>query len=133
MSHPLSILNFNVVIDCNDAKVLATFYSRFIGWEWTHKYTNGWAAITSPTGTIIAFQEIENYQAPTWPPVDGIQTQMLHLDFHVDNLKKAVQHAIECGAHLADVQYFKTSRTMLDPAGHPFCLDTNEAESAVID
>lgn len=48
---------------------------------------------------------------------------MLHLDFHVEDLESAVKHAIECGAKLADSQYFETSRTMIDPAGHPFCLD----------
>ena len=25
-------------------------------------------------------------------------------------------------------RFFRTSRTMIDPTGHPFCLDTEEAE-----
>lgn len=118
-----SINKFNVVIDCSAAGILAAFYSKLLGWEWTHPHTNGWAAITSPSGTIIAFQEVEGYESPVWPNVRGKQGQMLHLDFHVEDLESAVKHAIECGAKLAATQYFETSRTMIDPAGHPFCLD----------
>ena len=58
----------------------------------------------------------------------GKQGQMLHLDFYVDNLEEAVRHALSLGARLAGEQYFKTSRTLIDPAGHPFCLDTDEPE-----
>lgn len=53
---------------------------------------------------------------------------MLHLDFYVDDLEEAVRHALSLGARLAGEQYFKTSRTLIDPAGHPFCLDTDEPE-----
>ena len=47
---------------------------------------------------------------------------------YVENLEEAVVYAIQLGARQADEQYFRTSRTMFDPAGHPFCLDTEEAE-----
>lgn len=53
---------------------------------------------------------------------------MLHIDVVVDKLDESVQFAIECGAKLADTQFFKTSRTMFDPAGHPFCIDTEDPE-----
>jgi hypothetical protein len=77
---------------------------------------------------VMAFQEIEEYQPPVWPWKEGKQGQMLHLDFYVENLEEAVVYAIQLGARQADEQYFRTSRTMFDPAGHPFCLDTEEAE-----
>ena len=128
MTMKLNIQKINIVIDCADAGVLATFYSKFLGWEWTHPQANGWAAITSPTGSVIAFQEVIGYEPPVWPWEAGKQGQMLHLDFYVGNLDEAVQYAIECGAKIADTQYFRTSRTMFDPEGHPFCLDTDEAE-----
>lgn len=115
-------------MDCADAGVLAGFYSKLLGWDWTHPQANGWAAITSPTGTVIAFQEVEGYEPPVWPWKLGQQGQMLHLDMMVDDLDGSVQFAIDCGARLADEQYFRTSRTMLDPAGHPFCIDTDEPE-----
>lgn len=120
----INIRKINVVIDCKDAGVLAEFYSKLLGWDWTHPQANGWAAITSPTGMVMAFQEIEDYQPPVWPWRKEEQGQMLHLDFYVDNLDEAVTYAIELGAKLA----FRTSRTMIDPAGHPFCLDTDEPE-----
>lgn len=122
------VTKFNIVIDCNDAGILAEFYSKLLGWEWTHPQSNGWAAITAPTGFVIAFQEIENYLPPVWPWEKDKQAQMLHFDFYVDNLQEAVEYAISLGAKQADEQYFRTSRTMLDPAGHPFCLDTDEPE-----
>ena len=32
---------FNIVIDCNNAGVLAEFYSKLLGWEWTRPRANG--------------------------------------------------------------------------------------------
>ena len=119
---------FNIVVDCNNAGVLAEFQSKLLGWEWTHPRANGWAAVTSPAGMVLAFQEVEEYQPPVWPWEKGKQGQMMHLDFYVENLEEAVKYAVELGAKLVEQQYFRTSRTMLDPEGHPFCLDTEEAE-----
>ena len=58
---------------------MARFYSQLLNWEWTHPQANGWSAITSPTGMVIAFQEIEEYEPPIWPWQAGKQGQMLHL------------------------------------------------------
>ncbi len=124
----LKINKFNIVVDCNDAGILADFYSKLLDWEWTHPRANGWAAITAPDGMVMAFQEVEGYEPPVWPWQQGKQGQMLHLDFYVDHLEQAVQYATGLGAKPAEQQYFKTSRTMIDPEGHPFCLDTDEPE-----
>lgn len=118
----------NLVIDCSDAGIMAKFYSKLLDWEWTHPHSNGWAAVTSPSGTVIAFQEVENYESPVWPWQAGKPGQMLHLDLWVDNLEEGVQFALSCGAKEAKQQYFTTSRTLLDPAGHPFCIDTKGEE-----
>lgn len=127
-TNSLTVAKINIVIDCEDAGILAEFYSKLLGWEWTHPRADGWAAITAPTGMVIAFQEVEGFESPVWPGIPGKQAQMLHLDFYVDDLEKAVKSAIELGAKVAETQYFRTSRTMIDPAGHPFCLDTEEPE-----
>lgn len=116
------IKKVNIVIDCADAGVMSEFYSKILNWKCTHPHANGWAAITSPTGMVIAFQEVENYTPPVWPWQEGKQGQMLHLDFYVDNLEEAVQFAVECGAKLANEQYYKTSRTMSTRQGTPFAL-----------
>ena len=116
-----------IVLDCPDAESLANFYQRLLGWKMTH-CGNGWAGLTAPDGVVLAFQSIENYTPPVWPWEENQQGQMLHLDFLVNDLEQAVDFAVSCGARLADAQYFTTSQTLLDPAGHPFCLDTREDE-----
>ena len=49
------------MIDCNNAGVLAEFYSKLLGCEWTRPRANGWAAVASPTGMVFAFPEVEEY------------------------------------------------------------------------
>ena len=107
-----AINRINTVIDCGDAQIMAEFYSRLLGWELALPAANGWAAVTSPEGAVFAFQEIEG----------------IHLDFWVDNLEEGVEFALACGAVEAAQQFFTTSRTLLDPAGHPFCIDTDGEE-----
>lgn len=116
-----------IVLDCPDAEGLAGFYERLLGWEKTHS-GGGWAGLTSPDGVVLAFQEVEGYQPPVWPWQKDAQGQMLHLDFMAEDLEQAVRHALACGAKTARTQFYETSRTMIDPAGHPFCLDTKEPE-----
>lgn len=126
----MNVKHINLVVDCPDPAQLAGFYSRLLSWEITHPGGNGWAAITAPSGTVIAFQEVAGYKPPVWPWEPGAQGQMLHLDIWVDDLEAGVRHALECGAVLTKQQFFTTSRTMLDPAGHPFCIDTEGEEPA---
>ena len=116
-----SIIGF--ALDCRDADALADFYVRLLGWEKTLSGC-GWAGIHSPQGIIIAFQTVEEYVPPVWPWKQGEQQQMAHIDFKVDNLPEAVEHAINCGATKAEEQYYDTSTVMIDPEGHPFCLST---------
>ena len=116
-----SIIGFS--FDCKDADRLADFYAKLLGLEKTLS-GGGWAGIHLPQGIILAFQTVSDYQPPVWPWEDGEQQQMAHIDFKVDNLDKAVQHAVECGAMKATVQYFDVSIVMIDPEGHPFCLST---------
>ena len=70
----------------------------------------------------ITFQQNSEYEPPVWPERSGMQQQMAHLDFAVNDLEKAVQHAVRCGAAVAEEQFSDAWRVMLDPAGHPFCL-----------
>ena len=109
-------------IDCDNAGGLADFYAELLGWNKVWE-KGGWAAVSSPDGVYtIGFQAVENYVPPVWPWEDGKQAQMMHMDFTVGDLAAAVRHALNCGASVAGVQYFDTAKTMIDPAGHPFCL-----------
>lgn len=116
-----SIIGF--AFDCKDADSLADFYVKLLGWEKTLS-GGGWAGIHSPQGIILAFQTVAEYAPPVWPWESGKQQQMAHIDFKVDNLSEAVEHALNCGARKADDQFFDTSIVMFDPEGHPFCLST---------
>lgn len=55
---------------------------------------------------------------------------MLHLDLEVDDLDRAVAHAVSVGAELAGFQPQLDVRVMIDPAGHPFCLYVDRSAEA---
>ena len=112
-----------IAFDCPNADELADFYVNLSGWD-KEISSDEWVGIRTPQGILFVFQTVENYVPPVWPWKDGEQQQMAHMDFKVDNLPEAEEHALRCGAKKADVQYYDTSTVMLDPAGHPFCLST---------
>ena len=114
-----------VNMDCADAKVMADFYCRLLGWEVTYR-DDDYVAIQGPAGgTGLSFQEEAWFQPPVWPEKPGELTKMIHLDIKVDDLDAAVAHALAAGARLAERQAREDLRVMLDPAGHPFCLCTD--------
>jgi len=117
-----------IVIDSNNPEELSKFYQKLLGWEIERQVFEGdkWITLKSSDeeGTPLVFQEDLNYQRPTWPSTDGLQQQMLHLDFYVDfdDFDRAVEQAISCGAVFAEIQLTESWKVMLDPAGHPFCI-----------
>ena len=83
----------------------------------------GWVLIRAEGATHgLGFHIDESYVPPVWPPREGEQQMMLHLDFVTDDLEAAIAHAIECGATLAEFQPQDHERVLFDPIGHPFCL-----------
>jgi catechol 2,3-dioxygenase-like lactoylglutathione lyase family enzyme len=110
------------VLDAPDARELAAFYERLLGWRRVADEPT-WVMLHPPAGgTGLSFQFEPNFLAPTWPSVAGEQLMMSHLDIAVDDLDAGVAWAIEAGARLADFQPQEHVRVMLDPVGHPFCL-----------
>jgi hypothetical protein len=113
---------WGVVLDAPDARELAGFYARLLGWT-VDKAEPDWATVAAPAGNAyLAFQGSPEYERPVWPPVEGRQQMMMHLDIEVSDLEGAVADAVELGATVADHQPQEHVRVMLDPAGHPFCL-----------
>ena len=113
---------WGVVLDAPDARALAHFYERLLGWK-IAKEEPDWVTIGAPgSEAYLAFQTETRYARPVWPAVDGSQQMMLHLDLAVDDLDASVEHAVASGATLADYQPQDDVRVLLDPAGHPFCL-----------
>lgn len=108
-------------VEAPDPAALARFYSELVGWPIVHEEPG--TTVLSPGGpTFVVFQLATDYQTPRWPPVDGEQRPMMHLDFQVGDLDDAVQEALALGATLAAHQPQDQVRVLLDPAGRPFCL-----------
>lgn len=114
--------SWGVALDAPDARELAHFYARLLGWR-IGKDDPEWATVAPADGVAyLGFQTSAEYVPPVWPPQDGDQQIMMHLDLEVDDLETAVAHAVSIGARLAGYQPQEDVRVMLDPAGHPFCL-----------
>jgi catechol 2,3-dioxygenase-like lactoylglutathione lyase family enzyme len=110
------------VLDAPDARALAAFYERLLGWT---RVTDepGWVMLRPPDGgTGLSFQSEPVFVSPVWPSTGDRQQMMTHLDIAVEDLEAGVAWAQKAGARLADRQPQEQVRVMLDPVGHPFCL-----------
>lgn len=111
----------NVMVDCDDEQKLQEFYSNLLDWEMCELFAR--PAVRSSTGIVFLFIEEEDYVRPVWPEADGAQQKQMHFDFQVEDLDEAVQRALDLGAVKPEAQFGgKDFVTLLDPAGHPFCL-----------
>ncbi|HJR24719.1 MAG TPA: VOC family protein [Acidimicrobiales bacterium] len=110
------------VLSTRDARALAAFYERLLGWPRLADEA-GWVVLRpDPTAHGLSFHEDAEYVPPTWPSQPDTQLMMVHLDIATDDLDGAVRHAVECGATVAPHQPQTGVTVMLDPDGHPFCL-----------
>ncbi|MFK0280492.1 VOC family protein [Streptomyces sp. NPDC090499] len=113
---------WGTAVEAPDPALLARFYSELLEWPIVHEEP-GTVVVAPPQGAVyIVFQEAAGYRRPAWPPVDGEQRAMMHLDFQVADLDGAVAEAVAKGAVLAPDQPQDHVRVLFDPAGHPFCL-----------
>ena len=117
-----------VALDCPDPRQLADFYGAITGWEiavpeWLDVEAEGqrWLELRSDTGATIAFQQIADFVAPTWP--GATHPTQLHIDFDVDDVDIGEAAVLAIGARMAPMQPDPDEfRVYLDPVGHPFCL-----------
>ena len=122
MDNDLKIKMFAFTLDCKDSHELASFYAALLNLE-KGSNDDGWVWVAEPDKyPFILFQQNPEYKPPVWPEIPEAQQQMAHIDFAVNDLEQAVQHAIKCGAKVAPEQFSDKWRVMIDPAGHPFCL-----------
>jgi predicted enzyme related to lactoylglutathione lyase len=113
---------WGVVVDAPDPRGLAEFYAALLGWP-MGKIEPNWVTVSSPCGpAFLGFQSSPEYVRPTWPPAQGHQQMMMHLDIGVEDLESAAADAVSLGATVAEHQPQEQVRVMLDPVGHPFCL-----------
>ncbi|MFJ8495009.1 VOC family protein [Streptomyces sp. NPDC094038] len=113
---------WGTALEAPDPALLARFYAELLEWPIVHEEP-GTAVVAPPQGAVyVVFQEAAGHRPPTWPPVDGEQRAMMHLDFQVADLEGAVAEAVAKGAVLAPEQPRDDVRVLFDPAGHPFSL-----------
>jgi hypothetical protein len=114
-----------VVIDRLDPAFLSAFYMKLLGWEKGFERDDFVIIFSEACNVNIGFQKNPDYVSPRWPEESKEQQQMLHLDFAVaeDERQGWVDYVVSCGARIADMQYSDQWTVMLDPEGHPFCID----------
>ena len=126
MENSVQIKLSAVTVDCKDHNALAQFYAALLQWEVAF-HDDDYACVGvpgTPQGAYpgLTFQRNPDYVPPVWPEEPKAQQQMEHLDFAVNDLEKAVRHAVACGATVAPTQFSDAWTVLFDPAGHPFCL-----------
>jgi catechol 2,3-dioxygenase-like lactoylglutathione lyase family enzyme len=116
-----------VVLDTTDARALAEFYRRLLGFSYRPGDGDDWVVLNDASGVPrLAFQQVGSLPPPTWP--DGPRPQMLHLDLTVETvaeLDEQHERTTSLGARLLadhgdDPE--EPLRVYADPAGHPFCI-----------
>jgi predicted enzyme related to lactoylglutathione lyase len=112
---------WGTAVEAPDPGALARFYAELLEWPLVHE-DPGTAVVATPNGSFMVFQQATGYVPPVWPPEDGHQRPMIHLDFQVGDLDVAVADAVALGATLSPAQPQESVRVLFDPAGHPFCL-----------
>ncbi|MFE4611010.1 VOC family protein [Streptomyces niveus] len=113
---------WGTTIEAPDPGTLARFYAELLGWHIGHEEPGTVILAGSPQGLFFVFQQADGYRPPVWPPAEGAQRPMMHLDFQVGDLPEAVAEAVGLGATVAEFQPQENVRVLFDPAGHPFCL-----------
>jgi catechol 2,3-dioxygenase-like lactoylglutathione lyase family enzyme len=135
----------SVVLDTTDARRLADFYHRLLGYPYapgcappTGGHAGGGAAESSegevdwvlleisPGGPNLAFQQVDELPESTWPTTEV--PQQLHLDLTVPDkevLEEQHRRALDLGARLLLDDSDDPDEPIYiyaDPDGHPFCI-----------
>jgi catechol 2,3-dioxygenase-like lactoylglutathione lyase family enzyme len=122
MTVPTRLTLTTVNLDTPDPAALARFYARLLGWDIAVEEADDVILRAADGGVGLSFQRERAYVRPSWPAQAGQQQMMMHLEIGVHDLPAALEHALACGATLADHQPQEDVRVCLDPDGHPFCL-----------
>lgn len=110
-----------VTIDCPDSNDLVSFYHQLTGMRIVD-VEDGYYPTLAGKALDLVFQEIDNYQAPTWPNQE--RGQQIHLDCTCPDIGAGAKYAESIGATRAPEQPGDDWIVIFDPAGHPFCIAT---------
>jgi len=111
-----------ITFDCADPAEMGRFYAAVLDLPifWSSDRTV--AVGHEGQQPFLAFTLVENYRPPTWP--DDELPKQAHLELGVDDLDRAQAEIIALGAREAPLQSApQRYRVLLDPAGHPFCIN----------
>jgi len=135
-----------VVLDCTDARALAEFYRRLLGFTYRpgdeppapgepDPRGQDWLVLRDRDGAArLAFQQVAELPEATWPA--GPVPAQLHLDLTVPtaaDLDDQHGRALALGARLLEDRSGDPEeplRVYADPAGHPFCIFVASAPAA---
>ena len=126
-----------VALDGTDIRALAEFWRALLGLTYRpgdeppaagepDPQGEDWLVLRGDSGTQLAFQQVAELAAATWP--DPSVPQQLHLDLAVPDAQElARQHerALSLGARLLLDEFDDPQEPLYvyaDPAGHPFCI-----------
>ncbi len=133
------------VLDTTDPRGLAEFYRQLFGLRYQpgdeppgpgqpDQKGQDWLILMGPAGgVVLAFQKVGELPEATWP--DGPVPQQVHLDTTVPTLADMdAQHerAVALGARLLEDRSDDPEeplRVYADPAGHPFCIISTNADA----
>ncbi len=119
--NPPRIRSLYPVLDVPDLTASSDFYAALLGGE-VVKRDDDWHTLRYDGDSRLAFQLAPEHRTPNWPHGE----QQEHLDFGVDDIRAAHEHALSVGAqqvtHPDDLDADSGFIAYTDPAGHPFCL-----------
>ncbi|MFF3553706.1 VOC family protein [Streptomyces tsukubensis] len=114
----------SVDFDCPDPVELARFYGEALGLPVVHS-SDDFVLLGREGSPGLGFIRVADYRRPTWP--DPSQGKQAHMELGVDDLAAARARMLALGAVEPPAQPHPEQRTvLLDPAGHPFCLSTQD-------
>ena len=111
-----------IAIDCAQAATLAAFYGAILKTEVKNE------AVRLNDGSVeIWFQQVNDYQPPTWPTQE--RGQQVHVDLAVPNVEEAIAVAQAHGGKVAEQREGYHHPIIVDPDGHPICLFAAEGDA----
>lgn len=109
-----------VTVDCGDPDTLATFWSRFLGYERRPTSAGSpYVTIERPVGgdgpPHLTFQRV---------PEPKVGKARLHLDLFVEHARPMIDEMAAAGATVVSTTEAGewTTRALQDPGGNEFCL-----------
>jgi hypothetical protein len=130
-----------VVLDTTDTRGLAEFYRELLGYTYRagdeppapgepDPLGRDWLTLNDPRGAAaIAFQQVDELPATTWPE-NGV-AQQYHLDLEVPTFAELEAQHERVLALGATLRYDRSEdpeeplRVYADPSGHLFCIFTS--------